>query len=131
MARISLYLKHIGNLLLAWILVFLAHGMNRGLYSHESVAGAAYMHHGLCWFGRWVQSLPGSIKDKGVLVINRAHGESSHSYDDIRLVLKSTFWKFSRLPRRAGEWSEAALRTAKQARWGELIEGYMVLIPLP
>ncbi|MEK6625972.1 MAG: alpha-glucan family phosphorylase, partial [Bdellovibrionota bacterium] len=115
----------------------LASGMDLGVFGswyepwgytpHESVAlGLPTCTTDCAGFGRWVQSLPGSIKDKGVLVINRAHGESSHSYDDIRLVLKKHILEIlAASPEERAKWSEAALRTAKQARWGELIEGYM------
>ncbi|HAZ11327.1 MAG: hypothetical protein A2X86_20385 [Bdellovibrionales bacterium GWA2_49_15] len=115
----------------------LASGMDLGVFAswyepwgytpHETVAmGLPTCTTDCAGFGRWVQSLPGSAQDKGVVVINRARGGATQTYDEVRLELRKHILEIlNSPPAERIKWSEAALRTAKQARWGDLIEGYM------
>ncbi|MBI2519070.1 MAG: alpha-glucan family phosphorylase [Bdellovibrio sp.] len=98
-----------------------------GYTPHESVAlGLPTCTTDCAGFGRWVQSLPGSDKEKGVVVIKRTRGDVPHNYEEIRAELKKKILEIlNASPVERKQWSEAALQTAKRARWSDLIEGYL------
>ena len=98
-----------------------------GYTPHEAVSlGIPTITTDCAGFGRWAEELGGDCSQTGVSVIARVSTNRNITYQEARNDLTSQIQKIiTELSTQAKKYSDAALATAKKARWGDLIEGYM------